>query len=71
MAPIGTAKCGSFPVRDGLGIWLFRQPSSLMCLPLFWPLNHHETANSKTAKIEQKTQKNRINRRLFCEIWSE
>ena len=42
-----------------------------MCLPLFWPLNHHETANSKTAKIEQKTQKNRINRRLFCEIWSE
>ena len=42
-----------------------------MCLPLFWPLNHHETANSKTAKIEQKTQKNSLKRWFFCDRWSE
>ena len=34
-------------------------------------LNHHKTAISKTTKSKLKTQKNRLNRRFFCKIWSE
>jgi len=36
-----------------------------MRLPLFCPLNRHKTTIVKTAKTEQKMQKNRLNRRFF------
>ena len=39
--------------------------------PLFRSLNRHKTAITKTAKTKLKTQKNRLNRRFFCKIWSE
>ena len=39
--------------------------------PLFCPWDRRKTAISKTAKPELKTQKNRLNRRFFCKIWSE
>ena len=59
------------PIRDGLGIWRFRRPLSLMHLLPLCALNRHKTAISKTAKTKLKTQKNRLKRRFFCQSWSE
>ena len=59
------------PVRDGLGIWRFRRLRSLRSQPLSRSLNRRKTAITKTTKAELKTQKNRLNRRFFCKIWSE
>ena len=64
-------KSGSFAVRDWLGIWRFRRPLSLMHLLPLCALNRRKTAISKTEKSKLKTQKNRLNRRFFCKIWSE
>ena len=59
------------PIRDGLGIWRFRRLSSFVCPPHFRPWNRRKTAIVQTAKTEQKTQKNRLFRRFFCQSWSE
>ena len=51
--------------RDGLGIYLFLPLRSLRPPPLFRPWSHNKTVIVETAKIEPKTQKNRLFRRFF------